>query len=233
MKTVRCVREAPSAVASSDPTVALGYPSSGKTSSRPGSVLVQKSGHVDDDVQISALDPFHEKVARKSRYIGEVLERYRREDAGDLPKILMDEKSWKTWKCNQKIVMKAAQQLQADDVATKPTGSPPTKKAKKGKHPEGSRVHTPLSATGEREIIPGAIGLRNCNDLGIDTKLKSNVEINSVFFASNVSVSRQCCSSRMSRFTKEEYCRGMFRQGDQRACRRNVIVAKRPSPDEV
>ena len=60
--------------------------------------------------------------------MGEVLEWYRGEDAGDLkrseinelvenwtclnaleskfnPKILMDEKSWKTWKSNQKIVM--------------------------------------------------------------------------------------------------------------------------------
>ena len=33
---------------------------SGETQDRPGSVLVQKSGHVDDDVQISALDAFHE-----------------------------------------------------------------------------------------------------------------------------------------------------------------------------
>ena len=92
---------------------------------------MQKSGHVDDDVQISALDAFYEEDGRKSRYIGEVLERHRGEDAGDLkrselnelvenwtclnalerkiwkinPKILMDEKSWKTWKSNQEIVM--------------------------------------------------------------------------------------------------------------------------------
>ena len=60
------------------------YPTSGETPSRTGSVLVQKSGHVDDDVQVSALDAFYEKDGRQSRYIGEVLERYREEDAGDL-----------------------------------------------------------------------------------------------------------------------------------------------------
>ena len=32
------------------------------TQDRPGSVLVQKSGHVDDDVQISALDAFYERL---------------------------------------------------------------------------------------------------------------------------------------------------------------------------
>ena len=57
---------------------------SGETQSWHGSVLVQKSGHVDDDVQISALDPFYEKDGRKSRYIGEVLEWYRGDDARDL-----------------------------------------------------------------------------------------------------------------------------------------------------
>ena len=55
---VRIEQEAPSAAASSDPTVALEYPASGETQNRPGFVLVQKSGHVDDDVQISALDAF-------------------------------------------------------------------------------------------------------------------------------------------------------------------------------
>ena len=76
-KTVRFEQEASSASASSDPTVALEYPASGETQSRRGSVLVQKSGHVDDDVQISALDAFYEIDGRKSRYIGEVLEWYR------------------------------------------------------------------------------------------------------------------------------------------------------------
>ena len=83
-KTVRFEQEAPTASVSSDPTVALEYPASGETQSRPGSVFVQKSGHVDDDVQISALDAFYELDGRKSRYIGEVLEWYRGEDAGDL-----------------------------------------------------------------------------------------------------------------------------------------------------
>ena len=57
-KTVRFEQEALSAAAFSDPTVALEYPASGEARSRPGSVLVQTSGHVDDDVQISALDAF-------------------------------------------------------------------------------------------------------------------------------------------------------------------------------
>ena len=79
--------------------------------SRPGSVLAQKSGHVDDDVQISALDAFYEMDGRKSRYIGEVLKLYRGEDAGDLKRSelnqLVDnltrlnalhEKIWKSYK---------------------------------------------------------------------------------------------------------------------------------------
>ena len=45
---------------------------------------MQKSGRVDDDVQISALDVYCEMDGRKSRYIKEVLDRYRAEDAGDL-----------------------------------------------------------------------------------------------------------------------------------------------------
>ena len=69
-KTVRFEQEAPSAAASSDPTVAPDYPASGEAQIRQGSVLVQTSGHVDDDVQISALDAFYEMDGRKSRYIG-------------------------------------------------------------------------------------------------------------------------------------------------------------------
>ena len=79
-KTVRFEQEASRASA---PTVALEYLVSGEIQSRPGSVFVQKSGRVDGDVQISALDPFYEMDGRKSRYIGEVLEWYRGEDAGD------------------------------------------------------------------------------------------------------------------------------------------------------
>ena len=55
-KTVRFEQEAPSAAESSDPIVALEYPVSGEMQDRPGSVLVRKSGHVDDYVQISALE---------------------------------------------------------------------------------------------------------------------------------------------------------------------------------
>ena len=77
--------------------------------------------------KFSALDAFYGKDGRWSRYIGEVLERYRGEDAGDLkrtelvekwtclnvlekkickvnPKIL-EETSWRTWKSNQNIFM--------------------------------------------------------------------------------------------------------------------------------
>ena len=82
-KAVRFEQEAPS--------VALEYLVSGETHDRPGSVLVQKSGHVGDDVQISALDPFYEMDGRKNRYIGEVLERYRGEDAGDLKRSELNE----------------------------------------------------------------------------------------------------------------------------------------------
>ena len=114
-KTVRFEQEAPNASASSDPYVALEYPASGETPSRPGSALVQKSGHVDDDVQISALDAFYEMDGRKSRYIGEVLEWYRGEDAGDLKRSAFNELvenltclnalEVKIWKSDQKVVM--------------------------------------------------------------------------------------------------------------------------------
>ena len=46
---------------------------------RPNSVLVQKSGHVDDDAQISALDVFYEMDGRESHWIREVLDLYRGE----------------------------------------------------------------------------------------------------------------------------------------------------------
>ena len=86
-KTVPFEQEAPSAAASSDPCVALEYPVSGETQSRPGSGLVQKSGQIDDDVQISALNAFYGKYGRRSRDIGKVLERYRGEDARYLKRI--------------------------------------------------------------------------------------------------------------------------------------------------
>ena len=111
-KTVRFEQEAPSAAASSDPTVALEYAASGETQDRLGFVLVQQSGHVDDDVQTSALDAVNEMDGRKSRYIGEVLDWYRGEDAGDLkrsePNELVENLTClnalegKFWKSNQK-----------------------------------------------------------------------------------------------------------------------------------
>ena len=82
-KTVRFEREASSSssAACSEPIVTLEHPACGETQSRSGYVLVQTSGHVDDDVQTSALDAFYEMDGRESRYIGEVLEWYRGEDA--------------------------------------------------------------------------------------------------------------------------------------------------------
>ena len=104
------------------------------TQCRQGSVFEQKSGRVDDDVQNVCVGAFYEKDGRRNRYIGEVLERYRGEDAGDLKrseldelvenrvclnavkkkmwkinaKILIDENSWRTWKSNQNSVMNEA-----------------------------------------------------------------------------------------------------------------------------
>ena len=65
-KIERLEHESLNTSASSDPRVALEYPTSGETPSRPGSVLVQKSGHVDDVVQTSTLDAFYEKDGRKN-----------------------------------------------------------------------------------------------------------------------------------------------------------------------
>ena len=90
-KTVRFEQEAPSASASSDQPVALEHPGSGETQDRPGSVLVQTSGHVDDDVQIFAMHAFYEMDGRRSRHFGEVLDWYRGEDAEDLKRSELDE----------------------------------------------------------------------------------------------------------------------------------------------
>ena len=81
-KPVRFEQEAPSAAASSYPTVALEYPASGETQDRPGSVLEQKSCDV---------DAFFEMDGRKSRYIGEVLAWHRGEDVGDLKRSELNE----------------------------------------------------------------------------------------------------------------------------------------------
>ena len=109
-KTVRVEQEASSAAASSDPFVALEYLASGETQE-----WLQKFGHVGDDVQISAFDAFYEMDERRSRYIGDVLERHRGEDAGDLKRSELNELvenltcpnafEGKIWKSNQNIVM--------------------------------------------------------------------------------------------------------------------------------
>ena len=76
---------------------------------------MQTSGHVDNDLQISALDAFYEKDGRKSRYIKEVVEWYRGEDAGDLKRselnylvenlTCLNVLEVKFWKSDQKVVM--------------------------------------------------------------------------------------------------------------------------------
>ena len=63
--------------------VSLDYPASGDKQHRQGPELVLISGHVDDGIQISALDVSNEMDGRKS-YIKEVLDWCREEDAGDL-----------------------------------------------------------------------------------------------------------------------------------------------------
>ena len=67
------------------------YLANGETQDRLGSVLVLKSGHVDDDVQISASDVFYEMDGRRGRYIREVLDWYRKEDGGDLKRSELNE----------------------------------------------------------------------------------------------------------------------------------------------
>ena len=83
-KTVRFEQEAPHTLSSSTMHVSLECPASGEKQDRPGPVLVQNSGHVDDDIQISALDVFYEMDGRKARYIKEVLDWYREKDARDV-----------------------------------------------------------------------------------------------------------------------------------------------------
>ena len=64
--------------------VSLEHPASGGGHDWTEPVLVQKSGHVDDDIHISASDVFYEIQGRKSRHIKEVLDWYREEDAKNL-----------------------------------------------------------------------------------------------------------------------------------------------------
>ena len=51
---------------------------------RPDPVLVQNSGLVDDDMQLSEFDVCYEMDGRKSSYIEELLDWYREEDARGL-----------------------------------------------------------------------------------------------------------------------------------------------------
>ena len=71
-KTARLGHETPNTSAFSDPCVALEHPVSGETPSRPGSVLVQKSGRV----RISASDAFYGTNEPDNRCTGKVFERY-------------------------------------------------------------------------------------------------------------------------------------------------------------
>ena len=64
-------------------------------------MLMQMSCHVEDDVQISALDVFYERDGRENRCIGEVLEWYRGEDAGDLKRSELNELV-ENWTCHQR-----------------------------------------------------------------------------------------------------------------------------------
>ena len=67
-KTERFEREALNTSASSDHMKLRNVLRVGRPS-RPGSVLVQKSGPVDDDVQLSALDAVYEKDGRCVRVV--------------------------------------------------------------------------------------------------------------------------------------------------------------------
>ena len=81
---------------------------------RPQPVLVQKSGRVDDDMQISAVDVFCEMDGRESRCVKEVLDWYREEDAGGLRRSELNDQVesmtclnafWESEKSNQNLVM--------------------------------------------------------------------------------------------------------------------------------
>ena len=80
-----------------------------------GPYLCRRQVMLIDDVQISALDALYEMGGRESRYIGEVLEWSRGEDAGDLKRTELNELvenltcvnafEEKMCKSNQKVVM--------------------------------------------------------------------------------------------------------------------------------
>ena len=54
--------------------MSLEYPASGERQVRPEPVLAQSSGHVDDDIHISAVDASCEMDGRERRYIKELHE---------------------------------------------------------------------------------------------------------------------------------------------------------------
>ena len=87
---MRFEQEAPNTSSSSTMHVSPEYPASGERQDRPQPVLVHNSGHVDDDIQISALDVFYEMDGRKSRYIKAVLDWHLEEDSRDLRRIALD-----------------------------------------------------------------------------------------------------------------------------------------------
>ena len=68
-KTGRFEQYAPNTSSSSATHVSLEYPASGEKQDRPEPVFFQNSGHVNDDMQISALDVFHEMDGREGHYI--------------------------------------------------------------------------------------------------------------------------------------------------------------------
>ena len=82
-KTVRCEQRAPNTSSSSTMNVSLEQLASCQKRDRPEPVLVQNSGHVGDDIQIYVLAVFYE-MDRESRYIKEVLDWHREDDAEDL-----------------------------------------------------------------------------------------------------------------------------------------------------
>ena len=72
--------------------VSLENPAGGARQNRPEPIFVQNSRHVDDDMQISALDVlFYQMDGRKSRYNKEVLDWYGEDDAGDLRRHTLNE----------------------------------------------------------------------------------------------------------------------------------------------
>ena len=113
-KIVRLEQEAPSSSLSSSTHVSLEYPVSGEKQDRPELVSLRGSGRVIDDIHISALDVFCEMEGREIRYIKEVLDWYRDEDAADVKKSELNEpdesmasdgKSEKSEKSDQDNVM--------------------------------------------------------------------------------------------------------------------------------